>query len=214
MNDLKSIIAKNISDLRKERGMTQLQLAEHLNYSDKAISKWERGESVPDITVLVKIAELFSVTVDYIVTEEHTAEQIEQLESHEKLKAKNAQALHNNRKAITGIAIQAVWLVAIICFVPISLIWPNGDGKWLCFVWAVPASAIVWLVFNSIWFNQRRNYLIVSILMWSIFACLNFTLSIFNINIYHIYLLGLPGELIIILWSIIRKNPSSNKEKP
>ena len=64
MNDLKLIVAKNITELRKQHGMTQLQLAEKLNYSDKAVSKWERGESVPDVAVLVEIAELFSVRLD------------------------------------------------------------------------------------------------------------------------------------------------------
>ena len=71
MEDIKSIVAKNLSDLRQRNGMTQLELAERLNYSDKTISKWERAESSPDIAVLVEIADLFGVTVDYLVTVEH-----------------------------------------------------------------------------------------------------------------------------------------------
>ena len=71
MNDLKGIIAKNIIDLRRQNGMTQAELAERLNYSDKAVSKWERGESVPDIAVLKSIADIFSVTVDFLITAEH-----------------------------------------------------------------------------------------------------------------------------------------------
>ena len=61
MSDIKSIVAKNISELRQKRSMTQLELAEQLNYSDKAVSKWERGDSLPDISVLCDIAALFSV---------------------------------------------------------------------------------------------------------------------------------------------------------
>ena len=71
MADMRLIIAKNLIDLRKSQGMTQLELAERLNYSDKAVSKWERGESLPDITVIKTIADLFGVTVDYLITEEH-----------------------------------------------------------------------------------------------------------------------------------------------
>ena len=74
MEDLKSIIAENITALRKGSSMTQIELAEKLNYSDKAISKWERGESVPDITVLKTIADMFGVTVDYLLVREHISE--------------------------------------------------------------------------------------------------------------------------------------------
>lgn len=71
MQDLKPIIAKNITRLRTDNEMTQARLQQKLNYSDKAVSKWERGESVPDIAVLNEIAVLFGVTVDYLISEEH-----------------------------------------------------------------------------------------------------------------------------------------------
>ncbi|MDD6251820.1 MAG: helix-turn-helix transcriptional regulator, partial [Oscillospiraceae bacterium] len=67
MENIKAIVAKNITQLRLAKGMTQLELAEILNYSDKAVSKWERGDSIPDITVLTKIADMFGVTLDYLV---------------------------------------------------------------------------------------------------------------------------------------------------
>ena len=71
MEDFKPIIAKNITALRQSKKMTQIELAEKLNYSDKAISKWERGESIPDIGVLKTIADLFGVSLDYLLEEEH-----------------------------------------------------------------------------------------------------------------------------------------------
>ena len=49
---LKQTVANNIAQLRKSKGLTQLELAERLNYSDKAVSKWERGEGLPDVLVL------------------------------------------------------------------------------------------------------------------------------------------------------------------
>ncbi len=209
MNDLKLIVAKNITELRKQHGMTQLQLAEKLNYSDKAVSKWERGESVPDVAVLVEIAELFSVTLDYLVKDEHTeADTKPQSEEERKLKEATQRVIVKNRKAITGISIQAVWLLAIMVFVPIAIFLPDSGSKWLCFIYAIPASSIVWLVFNSVWFNRRRNYLIISILMWSLLAAVHITALFFGASIHYIYLLGLPGELIIILCSVITKKPT------
>ena len=67
MTDLRAVIAKNICDLRTEAGMTQAKLAEVLNYSDKAVSKWERAEAIPDVTVIKAIADYFGVSLDYLL---------------------------------------------------------------------------------------------------------------------------------------------------
>lgn len=208
MQDLRQIIAKNISELRKTNKITQLELAEKLNYSDKAVSKWERGESIPDVSVLVEIADIFSVSLDYLVKENH--ETIEPTtEEERKLKEAARKVMIKNRKAITGISIQMVWLVAIIVFIPIALFVNVENAKWLPFLYAFPVSVIVWLVFNHIWFNRRRNYLIISILMWSILSAVHLNVFMFGGQLHYIYLLGLPGQLIIILWSVIRKKPST-----
>lgn len=210
MQDLKQIIAKNITELRKTNKMTQLELAERLNYSDKAVSKWERGESIPDISVLVEIANIFSVSLDYLVKEDH--EKIEPTTDEERrLKEATQKVLVKNRKAITGIGIQMVWLVAIIVFIPIALFVNSENAKWLPFLYAFPTSAVVWLVFNSLWFNRRRNYLIITILMWSILAAVHLTVLMFGGQLHYIYLLGLPCQLIIVLCSAISKRPSKNK---
>ena len=71
MVDLKPVIAQNITALRQSHKMTQIELAEKLNYSDKAVSKWERGESIPDVIVLKTIADLFGVSLDYLLEEDH-----------------------------------------------------------------------------------------------------------------------------------------------
>ena len=86
MNDLKQIIASNISKLRKQKKLTQLEFAKALNYSDKAISKWERAESIPDIIILKQIADLFGVTVDYIINEHTDNEKILVIEEKKKSK--------------------------------------------------------------------------------------------------------------------------------
>lgn len=56
-----------IASLRKERGMTQAQLAEQLNVTDKAVSKWERDIACPDISALPRLAELLGVSVDELL---------------------------------------------------------------------------------------------------------------------------------------------------
>lgn len=195
MEDLKSIIAQNIIELRKEAGLTQLELAEKLNYSDKAVSKWERAESLPDIGVLKQIADMFNVTVDYLLKSDHTSER-EQA-------ARISRRKQRNRGIITGISIMLVWLVATVVFFILDSTSAVNTAKLLiCFAYAVPASLVVWLVFNSIWFNRRRNFLIISLLMWSSLASLFITLLGFNL--WLLFIVGIPAQIIIFLWSGIK----------
>lgn len=194
MADLKPIIAKNISRLRTSRGMTQIELAEKLNYSDKAISKWERGESVPDIAVLKDIADMFDVSLDYLVKDNEQEKTTPTI--------CNESIRKYNRGFIAGMSVLLVWLIATLIFVTLEISVANIKGHWMTFVFAVPVSFIVWLVFNSLWFNRKHNFLIVSLLMWSVLAILFMTLSI--PNSWLIFVLGVPGQIIIVLWSRIK----------
>ena len=113
MDDLKPVIAKNITDLRKAADMTQAQLAEKLNYSDKAVSKWERGDAIPGVITLKEVADLFGVTVDYLLTEEHTAEK--------EIKREFTKRQRRNHLIISLLSTMTVWLAATIIYVSISL---------------------------------------------------------------------------------------------
>ena len=196
MNDIKSIVAKNISELRQSNNMTQLELAEKINYSDKAISKWERAESSPDISVLVDIATVFGVTVDYLVKADHTETPVKESEVTKR---------QYNRKPIAYIAESGAWLVAIVAFIITTLIVKGMTFQFLYFVYALPIVLIVKLVFNSIWFNPRNNYYIISVMMWSILAAVHITCLYFGLNVALIYLLGVAGQIVIVLWSLICK---------
>ncbi len=196
MGDIKNNVAKNITELRVLNNMTQMELAEKLNYSDKTVSKWERAESSPDISVLVDIADLFGVTLDYLVK----AEDIE-----EAVAAHKTKETKYNRRAISYIAEGGGWIVAIFAFIITTLITNQMTFQWLYFVYALPIVLIVKLVFNSIWFNPRHNYLIISALMWSILATIHITFLYFKINVSLIYLLGVAGQIVIVLCSYINK---------
>ncbi len=204
MDDLRLIIAKNISTLRRAAEMTQFELAERLNYSDKAVSKWERGESIPDIAVLKNIADIFSVTVDYLLEEEHLKKRFDKPQSRIRLA---------NRGFITGMSVTLVWLVALIAFVTGDMFREQTRGyHWLAFLWAIPITFIVWLVLNSVWFNRRRNFLIISFLMWTSLTAIHVSLIlIFGINVRFIYLLGIPGQIIVLFWSFIRSKKAVTK---
>lgn len=197
MKDLKPIIAKNITALRQSMQMTQNDLAERLNYSDKAVSKWERGESVPDITVLKEIADLFGVTVDDLISE-HDGELTGALPE------QPVKQHRHSRPVITTLSILLVWFVVLLVYVVLDAVPPLMRFQWLVFVYAMPVSMIVWLVLNAIWFDSKWNYLIVSGLMWSGLLSLVLTFGAFGVSMWKLLLLGVVGQVGIVLWSRIR----------
>lgn len=204
MEELKKIIAQNIIELRRAHDMTQLELAEKLNYTDKAVSKWERGESLPDISVLKTIADMFGVKIDYLVTTDHVEPVAEVLMSadEEEDAEKRRRRTASNRRVITSISVLLVWFVATFCFVVAQLA-SDASQQWLSFIYAVPVSFIVWLIFNSIWFRGKHNFLIISCLVWSLLAAIHISCVAFGVapGIWLIYFLGIPGQAIIFTWS-------------
>jgi transcriptional regulator with XRE-family HTH domain len=141
LTELKAIIAENIAILRKSKMMTQSDLAIKLNYSDKAVSKWERGESVPDIVVLKSIADLFGVTVDYLLTRDHKVYKEERKAVKKRKK--------NNQIFITLMGIVAVWLVAVVIFLNFNSFLSELNGKWLVFIYAVFVSSVVGIILTA-----------------------------------------------------------------
>ncbi len=195
MNDIKKIIGKNIIELRKKHGLTQAELAEKINYSDKAISKWECGDAVPDIATLKMLANLLGVSVDYLLENEHIELEKEPEESRIKKR---------NKVIITLLSATLVWMIATIVFTVLNIGFPLLNNTWHVFMYAVPLTAIVFLVFNSIWGNKRFNFAIITVLMWTSLACVY--IALLEYNIWIVFILGIPAQLIIALWSGLRKN--------
>jgi len=189
MEDIKQTIADNIAELRKGMHLTQAELAEKMGYTDKAISKWERAESIPDIVTLKEFADLSGVTLDYLIEKEHVENRV----------ALSKQA-RSNRLVISLLAAAAVWLIATLLFVYLNIF--GVADVWKVFVGAVPVTMIVLLVFNSIWGNTKLNYVIISILVWSTLAFTYFMLM--QYNLFLIFLIGVPIQVMVILWSRIR----------
>lgn len=192
MEDLKVIVANNLIFLRKKLGLTQLELAEKLNYSDKAISKWERGESLPDVETLKNIANLFSVDLDYLVTEHQE----------EKKKISLNQFKAHNRLIITMLAFLGVWFVATLIFSICKIVIPDANWLWLIFIVAIPLGFVVLLVFNCIWGYRNLTFVILTLLGWT--GLLAIYLCLLQYNIWPIFLVGIPMQLLIIFWSRLK----------
>ena len=189
MEDLKFITAANIISLRTKAGMTQAQLAELLNYSDKSVSKWERAEAVPDAYVLKHMSEIFGVSVDYLLSSHNDWEPISQ-----------KQKRRYRSEIIVLISMAGIWTLAFFIFI---IGWILGHMLWLVFIYAVPISLITLLVFNSVWENGKRNYYIVSTLVASIFVMVYLTLL--RWKPWQLLLLIIPAELIVFLAFRVKK---------
>ena len=169
MKELKHIIADNLINLRKANKLTQLELATKLNYSDKAISKWERGDSMPDIFMFKELADMYGVTLDYMMTE-HSDEEAQ------KYKKKDSKL--SNKLIITLLSCVVVWICATIIYVNLNIV--QGINYWMVWLWAIPVSAIILLVFSSIWAHKRQVLTCISLLVWSLLTCTYVQLILFD----------------------------------
>lgn len=205
MNDetLKSQIGKNIVLNRKRCGYTQAGLAEKLHYSDKAVSKWERGESVPDVLILVQLAEVFGITVNDLVSDPNALPEnpgkIERVMEKAVQKTLKRKA---NKSIILTLSSVLVWFVALLLFVLLSTF--DISKTWLAFVYAIPANAIVLLSLLSAWRDFRLNTTLVSTIMWGFILSIFMTVLEFaHYNFWKVFLLGIPGQAAIILWKYL-----------
>lgn len=192
MDDLKIITASNIIKLRTQAGLTQMELAEQLNYSDKSVSKWERAESVPDAYVLKRMSEIFGVSVDYLLSE------------HDEWKVVPEPDRVASKRVITTIAIVGIWTAALLAFI---VCWLMGHLVWLIFVYAVPVSLITLLVLHSVWEAGKFNYWIIAALVLSLIAVMY--LTALEQNWWQLFLLAIPAELVVFLSSKIKKGRKS-----
>ena len=199
---LKNRIGRNIASYRKQVGLTQAGLAERLNYSDKAVSKWERGESVPDVITLVQLAEQFGVSVnDLLVDPDALPEETGAVQqAMEQVVEKTLK-----RKADKGIILKLssllVWFVALFAYVVLSSFEFTDPWSWVFFVYAIPANAIVLLSLRSAWRDFRWNQILISVIVWGSILSLYVSLLVFlNWNIWKLFLLGIPGQLAVLLW--------------
>ena len=181
--EFKSVVAKKIAYYRKLEGITQGQLAEILNYSDKSVSKWERGEGIPDAYVLSLIAEHFGVTLNDLTSVEEP-----------KISGK----FIKKREFVPYLSVGLVWLVAALVFFILEIIPVSIEREWLSFIYAVPVMFIVITVFSCLWYKNVARALSVSGIIWGVFVSLIVTFPLAKLTLFLI-----PCAIfqaLVILW--------------
>ncbi len=191
METLENIIAENILKHRKLSKLTQAELGEKLNFSDKSVSKWEKGESLPDIVTLKKMCDIFNITLNDLTS---------------KTSPKQIMRKSSKHLLITLLAAGLVWLVATTVFVFLLLLTPNTHKIWLCFIYAIPVTAIVMLVFSCLWAKNIWQFLASTLLIWTSLISLCLTIN----NIWYILLIGVPLEILLMLLFFLKKSNIKN----
>lgn len=212
-DELKSRIGANIARLRKASGMTQAELAQRLNYSDKAISKWERSESMPDVLTLIQLAELFSTDVNALLADPNqSAEPVVAIPSkQEEVPAARPAKPVADKGVIQKLCSILVWVIALFLYVLTDSF--GVEKSWMVFLPALLANAIVLLSLRSAWHMYSWNKALISIIMWDslafIFLIIYFT---WQVSVWRLFLMGLLGQAAIILWFRMFRTPASKEE--
>ena len=189
-------IAKNLVAYRKRAGLTQAEVAEKINYSDKSVSKWESAGGAPDIYILVQLAELYGVTVNDFLGDEPKPLEKPRL---------SRGAFH---AIVMLLASGLVWLVATCVFVSLQVS-PIVGAWWLTFVYALPVNAIVVVALSGAWKYKLVNFFSVSALIWTALTSLYLTVTVidgltFLQSTWLIFLLGAPLQILETLWAFFR----------
>lgn len=196
MEDYKLIIASNIVKYRTSLGITQMELAEKLNYSDKSVSKWERGASLPDVVVLKKMSELFGIKVDDF------------FDIHEGNEIIIPPKQRKSRLLITLLACGLVWLVATLIYVVLN--WIGVIGSWKSFVYAIPVTFIVAIVFSVLWGKRWVQITTISLLIWTFLASIYITFI--GTKAWLLFLIGIPMQILVFLWYTLIQNIRTKKK--
>ena len=200
LSELKLVTASNIIKLRTGAGMTQAELGALLNYSDKTISKWERGEAIPDAYVLTQMAEIFGVTVDAL------------LSSHDKWEPapdpNEVPERSYSVNMIIAVAVLGVWTLALTAFVAL---WLAGIIRWQIFVVALPVSILTYLVLICVFGKRRHLQYVIGLFVFSLFVAVY--LLFLHSNPWQIFLICALAEVLVFLSCNIKKRPAFLRKK-
>lgn len=201
-NNIKKNIAKNLARYRGMAGLTQSELADKINYSDKSVSKWERAEGTPDIFVLYELSKIYGVKVDdFLASDEEKLPEI-----------KNFSLIKRKRLLINSLSVGLVWLVAATVYFLIKIIFGliNAESSrcWITFIFAVPVSGIVQVVFSELWWKKFVSLISVSVIIWGTVLSVFITLEQFKADVdggSAIFLVAAVLQILAVLWYILRR---------
>lgn len=184
--EFRQVVSNNLAAYRKLNNLTQLELAEKLNYSDKSVSKWERGEGLPDPFVLKTIADFYGITINDLVS-------VRKPKRHKHIRRKHV--------IIPLLSVAVAWLVALLVFMVLNMLPDPVKSAELAFIYAIPVTAIIFTVFACIWWNQILQFISISGIIWSVALSIYVSINIHGIHL--IWLVAMVVQVMAVLWFIM-----------
>jgi transcriptional regulator with XRE-family HTH domain len=198
MENIREIISQNITKLRKEKNLTQVELAKKINYSDKAISRWEKGEVIPDIETIYSLSEIFEVPVSAI------------LEKEKPIESKNEKKTPLKQRILSQIFLSCeIWLILCVVYTYINI--TTNTSIWQIFVWGIPATALLLLLFNLKYKNNIGSFVCGTVLTWSLIVCIY--LHLIQANPWYMFFIGIPIQGLFIIRYIFNYKQKIIKKK-
>lgn len=209
LDKLKLISASNIINLRTAAGLTQAELGAKLNYSDKTISKWERGDAIPDAFVLTQMAEIFGVDVNYLLSE-HT-----KWEPSETEQPDPGPSISYSANAIMAISVLGTVTLGLAVFITL---WLMNTVEWRVFLVTALIAILVYMILDCVFKKARHLQLVLLLFVAMVFVNIYYLIPLKNP--WQLFLLLIPAELLVLLSFRIRRRPhkkhseAENEENP
>lgn len=200
MENVKDIISTNLTLLRKSKNLTQKELAEKLNYSDKAVSRWELSESLPSIDTLVVLCDFYGVDFNWLTTK-HDDDKIDYVQKKDDTKG-------YIKVLIAVLSVVCCFTIATIVFVYNQMM--NNTIFWQAFVWALPVSFGAVTICSKKWWDRLFTTIFASCTMWTLILSIFLSL-LAKTNAWPLFLLGFPVQVIIVLVAILYQGKNSKK---
>ena len=198
-NELKLVAASNIIRLRTAKGLTQAELGSMLNYSDKTISKWERGEAIPDAYVLTRLAEIFSVSVDFLLSSH---------DEWERPREHRVEEVRYSVERVIALAVLGVFTAFLIAFVTL---WLMDIVEWRLFLIALSMAILATLILLCVFKRTRHLQYVIALFVASLFLIVYFFLPVEHP--WQLFLILVPTEVVVFLACNLRIRRRFRREK-
>ena len=185
--ELGRILAENITYYRKKLNLTQLELAEKLNYSDKSVSKWERAEGIPDVFVLKELSVFFGVSIDTLLS-----------------KRKKPFSLFRNKYLLAYFYAFIFIVIGITTFGVLNLLHVDYDN-WKIIIYSLVFSSLTLLIFYLVWQKLIEIYIYLTLFVWLL--SLSTTLIMMQPDNHWVYIITSPiyALLVFLIYILYHK---------
>lgn len=199
MENLNKVVSNNLIKFRTLAGLTQTQLAKKIHYSNKSVSKWEMGDNLPDLAVLVKLSEIYNIEIGEFLNENTENQQLIVPRGY----------LRKRHILISLLSAFMVWFIGAIVFFILHMIDSTAPIAVFAFIYSLPVSAVVLLFFSGLWGNNLTNLLSSSASLWAVLLAICLTVN--SAKFWNICFVGLLFQIFFVVWFIIKLRAKNKK---